>query len=310
MTYSPNFFRSGFFLVFALQFSFSLQAQYHKFPTLGGVWKNQMEYHDGPKVYFTLDQLTYQQDTLIDGLVYKFIKGSGFNALHGNLAILEDTLQRKIFLRFLNGAACCLSDTNYLIYNFSMGIGDSMEVDGIGLQNPIYWKVIDTGKVLIDGTWRNYLDVYSIGIPALKHDRWIEGIGSQWILTRPVLTLLGWEVLSKLVCFRDTSEGVLYEPLKNSLPNINCSDNIGVVKYDLPELLVYPNPVTNILNFEIPGNEGPVVIVIYDFYGKKLGEYNKPGESFFLNLDHLDPGPYLLKITNNFFYSEQLIFKL
>ncbi len=295
--------------ILLLSLSNSLLGQYSKLPDRGAVWKVLFEEHDGPNVRLSLEQMTYTQDSIINGLTYKFIEGYGASPLHENFGLLEDTIQKKVYLRFLKHSNCCAPDSNYLIYDFSMGIGDSMKVERIGLPYPIYWKVIDTGKIVVDGQWRNYLDVYSKGMLGLKFDRWIEGIGSQLLIARPLFPLFGWEIRSELVCFRDSSQGVFYEPLKSTYPDIICSGNVGIVNIEKPKIIIYPNPVTDLLSIDLPENEGPFHITIWNTHGQKISEPIIRYRPCQIDLGYLDKGPYLLMVSNENSNNKYLILK-
>ena len=306
-----QYYFTKYFFVCILLFSLSksLIGQYSKLPDQGAVWKVLFEKHDGPNVTWSLDQITYSQDSIINGLTYKFLEGYGGNPLHENFGLLEDTIQKKVFLRFMKISICCVPDSNYLIYDFSMGIGDSMKVERIGLQYPIYWEVIDTGKTLVDGQLRNYLDVYSKGMLGLKFDRWIEGIGSQLLITRPLLPLFGWEIRSELVCFRDSNAGVFYEPLKNVYPNISCAGNLGAVNMEKPKISIYPNPVTDLLTIDLPVNEGPFHYTIWNTYGQKISESKISDKASQIDMMDLEKGSYLLSISNEKSINQFLILK-
>lgn len=65
------------------------------------------------------------------------------------------------------------------------------------------------------------------------------------------------------------------------------------------ELIIYPNPVNNIIKLEIPGLPDDISYKIYDTNGRTLVESEvKNTNEFEINIEQFQPGLYILKLSN------------
>ncbi len=74
--------------------------------------------------------------------------------------------------------------------------------------------------------------------------------------------------------------------------NVNNENAVGIKDAKKSELLIYPNPVNDLI--WIPSNQEIKQIAIYSISGKQLCQYTYP--AFPLNLGAFEPGIYFLKI--------------
>ena len=79
-----------------------------------------------------------------------------------------------------------------------------------------------------------------------------------------------------------------------------------------PEVTIYPNPFTDLVNISIPENQGKVTATVYNNAGKQTGVYTMSNSLKTLNLEHLAQGMYLVQLhftTTNTFKSFKIIKK-
>lgn len=76
------------------------------------------------------------------------------------------------------------------------------------------------------------------------------------------------------------------------------------------EVIVYPNPVSELLTINAPNNNDILAVSIYSMDGKFIGKYKNPlaYSQFSINIENLSVGFYNLKIeTNNGVFSKKII---
>lgn len=71
---------------------------------------------------------------------------------------------------------------------------------------------------------------------------------------------------------------------------VNCQSDI--TEYQLSNMLLYPNPVTDICRVEI-GQEQLERIIVYDMYGRKVGTHH----TLDFSTKELSPGIYIVKVV-------------
>lgn len=64
------------------------------------------------------------------------------------------------------------------------------------------------------------------------------------------------------------------------------------------DIIVYPNPVRNTINFSLPNNEQVSTVAIYDILGKEVKLTSQPVSNS-LDVSHLTSGVYFVKFTAN-----------
>ena len=124
-------------------------------------------------------------DTIVDGMTFKVL--DGYHYISRGFLLREDVAERKVYLKaILPGTT-----RDYLLYDFSLSVGDSMDI-----KNPVtpfpenagYFK-IDSIKLrpLVDGNeYRHfYLSPTPSNTISTNNAIWVEGVGSLSIITAP-----------------------------------------------------------------------------------------------------------------------------
>jgi len=87
---------------------------------------------------------------------------------------------------------------------------------------------------------------------------------------------------------------------------------VGVKDYEKEQVLVYPNPTTGIVEIAGQARNDVRNIEIFDVYGKTLSSNHliTSSSNHFINISHLPPGIYFIKITTQTTTKTQKIIKL
>lgn len=146
-----------------------------------------------------------------------------------------------------------------LLYDFDLEIGDT-----------VHWKpepniVLAIDSILMDnGTWRRSF----VFDENLAH-YWIEGLGTNLGLFGAFANTQITDVFCGLKCFRQNNQ-LLYSTVDAFL----C-DSVTVATKE-PKLLnnnlrLSPNPTSGNINLDIPDNEVPAILRVFDSQGRELG---------------------------------------
>ena len=235
----------------------------------------------GLGIYCWTDSLHYDYDTAFCGYTYSRI------TIYGSGAYCR-TNGLKTFVRVTSNC----SDTEYLMYDYSMSIGDTAHVGYNLYSSPdtanITLQNIDT--VIYFGVARrrfhmlfNHNQPHStfLNIPMT----WIEGIGSDWNPFYPVYCLHdGCESTYSLRCY-DSSGVQLYMNPAISI----CDSATGINEYDAAkEINISPNPATS--EFRIMNAEFRIESVeVFDVFGKKILSSQLQTSNFKLQTVSIDP---------------------
>jgi hypothetical protein len=158
------------------------------------------------------------------------------------------SLGQKTYLRV---SADC-ADREYLLYDFSLNIGDSVFVGGEnlfdGIEDSTLIVVTSVDTVVYSGVARKTIGLWG------GYGQWIEGIGSNRHPFYPLGHLHGGSELD--------AEVLCLDSLGNNLLESGCDSTIlylDIKQETLPKLAVYPNP-----------SRGSVQISFHDFFGGEL----------------------------------------
>ena len=267
-------------------------------------------------------------DTVVDSVHYSIVYTGDVN--YSCLAgfIREDTLRGKVFFKDNPG------DPEWLLYDFSMRVGDSVDLlfqDGIPSTYSGFWHLNNISIVNTPGGARRAY--------YLTHDwqslTWLEGVGSPVFpvyLYYPPVTACGFFVgcnqpyglignddrVSVLTCYSHSSllyfDSCAYESVLNLPGYYNCGRTItdscdygaicGAVE-DIAELSSFtllPNPATTQVNVQLDVKQADKFsIVLSDLQGKEvtpvqnLGLLNGGSHSAVIDLQNLSPGFYLVE---------------
>lgn len=218
-------------------------------------------------------------DTIIDSTHYKHIYSSqdSNHMVWDRIGFIrEDTLQQRVYFRFLNDSI------DRLLYDFSLQVGDSAKICNLYIPNGSMYHVISTDSVLIDGQWRKRIN-YGL-------EQWIEGIGSGRGVLFPAYFIVGWYV--ELLCFYNNSM------LLWSSPNWSDCYIVETEEVESVSLQVYPNPAQDFLNISgFCEHPGWYAILTAEGCSIMKGHFT-PTHNTRIDISHLPAGIYLLHIED------------
>lgn len=245
---------------------------------------------------------TVGADTLVDGLVFKRMEfdGDPVTTLSAGYAMREDTAARKVYVHF-EGAT-------HLAYDFSVQLGDTLEVFGESLVSP------PTQLIMLDsisslsppGT------VCTMAFPRFYYFRdvspgwfrrmvWLEGVGSLSLTPDGASTGHGF-----LTCHHDTAGNLTFEDTTWMQYAFDSCDQVGsyngLVEQGLAlSASVQPNPARDQLAIRFFG--GAVLngeFVLYDGAGRIVQRERAAGRTveFVIDISERPPGVYLLSYSD------------
>jgi hypothetical protein len=237
----------------------------------------------------------FDYDTVLCGQAYSKITFD----VNGNAYFRADT--SKVYFR--KSTNC--SDKEYLIYDFSINVGDTVFVG-----YDLFWNSgKDTAEfILASIDTVNYFginrvrftmlyDPINIGGPFFRPMNWIKGIGSDTHPFYPFSCLWdGCESGYSLLCYDSSSIHLFQDTLFSS-----CDTTIiGMSDIKSENILkIFPSPFHDQINFELE-NSHAFSVEFFSFLGKPIRNFKIPGISnFSISGGNLDPGIYLLKIQTD-----------
>lgn len=234
-------------------------------------------------------------DTIINGLHYSFLDKYHYNK---NFVIREDTTTRKVYMRLLAEPS---TTKEYLLYDFSLQVNDTMFVSNPGSPFPKYAGnfIVDSIKVrpLVNGN-RKFFYLHSLDttISVTKNTVWVEGIGSLCLINTPGAPpqING---AGQLSCY--FHNGVNEYQNLDSISNCIAIYPLGLNEYSLAEKIhIYQNFESQTVFISLPQKGNPYLISIYTIEGKLVLTTHVINETVQLNLSDVCKGVLLLKIVN------------
>ncbi|MCH8546817.1 MAG: T9SS type A sorting domain-containing protein [Cryomorphaceae bacterium] len=150
----------------------------------------------------------------------------------------------------------------------------------------------------------------------IRNTTWYEGIGSQTYILEPMFDyLIGFEHITNLYCYRDTVQGIQYEPfiVFNVDTGIHCDFDPPISIREFAEkqedVLIYPNPFSDKFFIESSGKILGSTFQIYDLQGKLMYEGIIYEQKTQIYTDKLSSGFYLVKIQNDHVIFTRKLFK-
>ncbi len=234
-------------------------------------------------------------DTVINSFHYKFLDLFHYNK---NFVVREDTINQKIYLRLL---ADPYPAKEYLLYDFSLHVNDTISVQNPGSPYPKYAGsfIVDSIKLkpLVNKNHR-YFYLHSLDTISsnTKTTIWVEGVGSLSLINTP---------------------GAL--PQINGVGQLSCFFNNGINEYTNLDSIsncatIYPLGIlenTEFLEYKLQQNydtknvyitslkDAILNIKIYNIEGKILfDKKNILDNKIHINLQSFNSGILLLKIEN------------
>lgn len=237
-------------------------------------------------------------DTLINGLHYTFLDKYHYNK---NFVIREDTTTKKVYMRLL---AEPNTIKEYLLYNFSLQVGDTMFITNPGSPFPKY-----AGNFLVDSivlrpiinSTRKHFYLHSLDTvtSVTKNTIWIEGIGSLCLINTPGAPpqING---AGQLGCFfhNNIHEYENLDSISNCVPVYPTSISESPNKQT--DITVHQYFEKSLLYINYPLTDTPLSIKLYDLTGKSLFEYKGAiHQRLVISLKAYAAGFLLLKIETN-----------
>ncbi|MCD4724124.1 MAG: hypothetical protein K8R63_04715 [Bacteroidales bacterium] len=188
------------------------------------------------------------EDTLIEDLLYRKVYNTydpdELNWSFMDLFIREDTATRQVFLRNTLGE-------EGMIYDFSVGISDTVSIHNVISNTYISMEVIDIDSILIDETYRKQFHFEPVNWP--YWDTWVEGIGSM-------------------------GQGIIYSGFYNTSPwyTLLCYNQNDTVYYMHPDYTACYYPYVSIEDNEIRSFK-----VYYNYEANCIEVGNLPANQFF-----------------------------
>ncbi len=257
------------------------QTKFH-FPDSNASWNIA---NGGTNFNVTFRSYGIMGDTSLNGLTYKKIGESTdtmFKAANANYfcAVREDS--NKWYFVNKNDSI------NYLLYNFSAKIGDTIIIKSPWLWGDSSIQIVSKiDSILIHGNYRK-----RISFDPNSYVSIIEGIGSNY-----GLFYNGWGVFDYgfiLLCFHQNDSLIWMNNPENNCYNIN----LGISTPPTNTMFnIYPNPAGTFFQINYEGNiYRNLTIELYDLAGKQILTQSSKSNSCVLQNTHSYKGIYVIKL--------------
>jgi len=180
--------------------------------------------------------------------------------------------------------------TDRLLYDFSLSVGDTVQIDGYNEKYTA--EVIGIDSIQINGINRKRMS-----IEGYLYDSWIEGIGSEFGLFAPWNR--DWE-FTNYELFSYAENNVLIYPERS---DSDCNW-LSIITYDErirtnSSIKVYPNPILDRSYIEFTQGIIPKEVTIYEISGRKVFSItpNNAGNCIIKKQD-LGEGIFILRVTD------------
>jgi hypothetical protein len=271
--------------------TFSQSVNYHPFPdTVGYFWSVKYEHYD--EVCMCVLDFSYIDilgDTMsLDGLVYRKVTFDQY------FLIRQDITEKKIYARHY-GPNFDLDTLEYLLYDFNLNIGDSVN---LRTRSPLefgpsyrFLTCTAIDSVYSSTGYRKRLKMEFSQPPfwsqatQQNYDYWVEGIGSMFNLFREVPDCFDFECQIQLGCFGkiDISGNPQYEMLFGDF----CNELVMKSAELLPkeDFIVFQEG--KIIRIKLPegtSEKNILSLELIDLYGRKIQNLNYEGETYIENI--------------------------
>jgi hypothetical protein len=277
----------------------------------GGIWRVATISPPDPPLYpgsVFKEQFLMDGDTSFNNTLYKKIYLCDYSPSISNKAfyggIREDSLKRVYFFLDSNQYFNSFFDSllqyrkEYLLYDFSLNIGDTFRVVNLQDSNLILNKI---DSVLVSNQYRKRWEFFS-GFNGMSKV-WVEGMGDLNGLFFP-FQFDGVETFHKLTCYEDSNLFWTNPQLGTDCYSVGIEEN-NKEKY---KVKVNPNPTSGKLNIELAEiTKETVLVEIYDISGRliKFDEFFNQ-LNFSLELTDLQNGIYILNIKSTTVYNKSI----
>jgi len=251
--------------------------------------------------WFTHDKYryTFNGDTLINGVAYSklykgghyyeedFFGGETFNHRYYSNEY-AGAIREEAAKWYFYGGTDFLPEQEYLLYDFTLNVGDPLPFT---FNNPdVGLTVASIDTLLINNVEKRRFNIADQMGPGATYI--IEGIGSDVGLIEPIQQ---FEYIWRLVCYAEG--GVPLWPESGIECDLNVNSPAVNIKKEL-EILVYPNPFTNIALLKFPEIRHSGLLQVTDMPGNLLWQYELTRGQKELEIQPgLKAGIYLLRIS-------------
>ena len=233
-------------------------------------------------VYWT-NTYRFEGDTIINDTNYlKVYKSEEDIPLNWTFeGCIREDQGKKVFFRKW--------DNDYLIYDFGVAVGDTIEIYHNNYPESVRVELIDS--IGIDGTIRKQILLKYLMYNSV-YETWKEGIGSnRGILESGTAGYAGgWRWF---LCISHNGQLIYMNPNYNTCYLIST----GIEELQAKEIEIYPNPSSGKFTLRIPDQIKVNSATIYDFQGQMVDSFDYGKTE--LDLSGLSAGIYLLRLNYN-----------
>ncbi|WP_157809519.1 T9SS type A sorting domain-containing protein [Ulvibacter sp. MAR_2010_11] len=246
-------------------------------------------------------------DTIVDNTSYKIL--DGYHYISRTFLLREEVAEQKVYLRLVPPGG----DSEYLLYDFSLKVGDSMD-----MKNPLtpfpenagYYRLDSIiPRPLVDGNdYRHYYFSPTPSNPAGTNNAiWVEGAGSLSLINAPSgdpsvnsVGRLGCMYKSSIPFYTD------FDIMDTCEPTIVL--NVDDIENPFTNVKLISNLTTG--TYQIINTENVSIIKVYDIIGKEHAALtNRGNNSVTLDLSHYKSGIYLVSAYSSEF-ERKIILKI
>lgn len=268
----------------------------------------QQSYKGNPQWYtyswFEISYNTNYQfsgDTIINDTIYKKLINFPTNNIGPYFQmdlVREDTINRTIYQR--------LNSTDFLIYDFSLNVGDTFHYVNPQWTNATCNLVLDSITDTIYNSFGQYLEINLIPQKVFYlHDAtnpldnnivWVESIGS---LAGPLFSFHDWQGGNEgetLLCHYNENEIRDYHYIYNFEQN-PCEGFVGINEpVEVEQVTVFPNPISK-GNINIEGQNIKTIKILGSLGNVISCTAVKSGNHFEISFENRPTGVYFIQVT-------------
>ena len=268
---------------------------YHPFPDSAAVW-NQHEINLNSEAYY---QYAVLGDTVIHALKYHKIYRHSENETFADTVInignstfiggiREDSLKRIYFYNYAAMGCCLEQDSIYLLYDFSIKVGDTIKFSNY--QAYPYLVLKSTDSVWVHNQYRKRYK--------FDEETWIEGIGSTRDLLSTMIGIPTCYCVNEIVCFKYRNTTYYLNP-----KFYDCYPYLGDGVKELSQLqnmFIFPNPFSSQAVLQCDRMLTNATLKIYNSFGQLVRqEENISGQSITIKRNNLQSGLYFFQLDQN-----------
>ena len=279
-------------IIFSIFLSFSAFSQLDNYiVNEEGLWST-LELHCLPTGNnYTTYFVKLEGDTIIDGYTYKEIWRCDEEDLSNwiSYGFMRENEDHEVYLRPPDY-------TEGLIYDFEVNPGDSIEALNIYINsnNVLNFVVTEVDSVLLLDRYRKRVSLYEYNND--KEEVWVEGLGSYFGILNSCNDSYGSACGGYLALCYEEDNMLVYQD--SEYETCYYAITTGVASPKSLDYKVFPNPAKDFLSISFP-NDSERLIEIWDFFGKKIVKNLYFQKNILLNLQEVDNGTYIIKVSDN-----------